>query len=426
MKKVLFIAFCFPPHPAIGSQRPYRLTKYLPQYGWESIILTHKLQKRAPEGYRVIETDYKDVISSIKTRIFSDSKKTLHEQLGIAISKDIDSPTWKSKLIKLIREVITFPDGKRGWYNFALRAASELLERERVDAIISTSDPVTSHLIARKLKQKYKIPWIADLRDLWTNNPYCYKFEFIKYFEKRLELKTLSDADAIVTVTEPWIDSLKTLHQNKKIFCVTNGYDDEEFPELPSKLTSKFTLTYTGQLYNGKRDPSLLFKVVSQLINEHKINKEAIEIRFYGQKEGWLIEEVNKYNLEGIVNFYGFMPRDKVLEKQRDTQILLLFLWDNKKEENFCPGKVYEYFGARRPIVAIGRSKGVVKRLLEETNSGKCINETTELKKCLYEYYQEFTKFGKIKCHSNGNIENYTYRSIAKRYSGILNNLVMK
>ncbi|MCP4367656.1 MAG: glycosyltransferase family 4 protein [Deltaproteobacteria bacterium] len=426
MKKVLIIAYSFPPHPNIGSQRPYRLAKYFPRHGWEATVLSVKRSGKLPEHIRVIETDYNDVRAILKSKIGISPEKGLHEQLGINVTKNFKHKSLKSKLIKLVREIIAFPDPERGWRRIAIEAASELLKRERVDAIISTSSPVTSHLIARKLKHKFRIPWIADLRDLWTQNPYMNKFCLIKYFEKRLELRTLSYADALVTVTEPWIDTLKAIHRDKKVYCVTNGYDDDDFTKLSSKLTSKFTLTYTGTLYSGKRDPSLLFKVTTELINKKLIDRDLIEIRFYGPEENWLIDDIKRNNMDGVVRFCGFLPRNEVLKRQRESQLLLLLLWDNKNEAGFCPAKVYEYFGAGRPIIAIGGQEHVVKGMLETTNAGKYTWNFDMLRYALLEYYNEFVEFGKVKCASNSNIENYTYDAITNRYSEILNGLVTK
>jgi len=426
MKKVLIIAYSFPPRPDVGSQRPYRLAKYFPDFGWEPIVLTAKLLGEPPEGIKIIETNYKDIDSAIKSRFGFNPEKGLHEQLGIRITKDFNYQTWKSKFIKLIKEIIYFPDAQRGWYKYALKSASECLEREEVDAIISTSSPVTAHLIARKLKRKYKILWIADLRDPWTQNPYVNKFGLIRYFERRLELKTLSNADALVTVTDPWLDLLGALHKNKEILCVTNGYDEDDFPDLTTKLTNKFVITYTGILYNGKRDPSLLFKVISQLIVENKINRDLIEIRFYGPKEDWLVEEIKKYKLEGIANVYGRIPREEVLKKQKESQLLLVLLWNNKNEEGFCPAKIYEYFGSRRPVLAIGGHGGVVKDLLAITDAGRFADNSDNLRDILLNYYQEFIQLGEVRYNGNANIENYSYKLIAKRYSEILNGLILK
>ena len=426
MKKVLIVSYHFPPIQTIGAQRPYRLAKYFPKYGWMPIVLTIKHPGKPPEGIRIIETEYTDIFDKIKLRTGFKPDKPIHEQLGIKITKNYKYSTLKSKTIKFAREIISFPDEKKGWYQFAIKSANELLNTERIDAIISTSYPVISHLIARKLKQKYNIPWAADLRDLWWQNPYHNRSFIIKYLDQRLELKTLSDADCLVTVTKPWIDTFKILHKNKKIFCITNGFDSEDFSSLPLELNTKFTLTYTGTLFNGKRDPSLLFKVVEQLIAENKINSDLIEIRFFAPQEDWFIDDIRKYKLEGIVNTYGFIPRDDVLARQKESQILLLLLWDSKSEEGFCPGKVYEYLGAKRPIIAIGGYKHVVKGILKLTAAGKYAWNFDTLRNVLLEYYQEFIESGKIECHSNKNVNNFTYNLITKKYSDVLNSLVYK
>jgi len=424
MKKVLIIAYFFPPQQTIGSQRPYRLAKYFPKYGWGPTVLTAKRIENKPEGINIIETEYKDIVESIKSAIGLNPNKGIHEQLGIETSKNFKYLSWKSKLIKLLRDIIQFPDQQRGWYKYAIQSACEFLSKEEVDIIISTSPPATSHLIAGKLKQKYNIPWIADLRDPWTQNSDYNKFGFIRYFEKQLELNTFSCADALVTVTDPWVEDLKMLHKKEKVFCVANGFDEDDFPKMPIKLTDKFTLTYTGQLYNGKRDPSLLFKVVSQLIQENKINKDSVEIRFYVPKENWLIEEIKEFNLERIVTVHGLIPRDEVLIRQRESQLLLLLLWEKENEDGLCPGKLYEYFGAMRPIIAMGGYGGVVKSLLEKTNAGKFSESEEELKQVLLEYYNEFINNRNIVCSSNKYIDNYTYASITEKYSNILNTVV--
>jgi hypothetical protein len=425
MKKVLIISFYFPPLQNIGARRPFGLAKYLPRFGWEPIVLTIKLPGKPPDGIRVIETDYKDVLSEWKSRLRFNAQKGLHEQVNIKETKNFDYSTWKSKAIKFVKEIIAFPDEFIGWYRYGLDAASELLEREHIDAIISTSYPVTAHLIASKLKQKYSIPWVADFRDLWTQNHYVTKYGLIRFFERRMEFKTLFDANVLVTAN-PLADVLRVLHKNKEIFCITNGYDVDDFHDTTAKLTDKFTITYTGRLYNGKRDPAMLFKVVQQLIAEKRIEGNLVEIRFFGPKEQWLLDEIDKYNLKGVVSVNDFISREKAIEIQKESQILLLLLWNNKDEDGIYPGKVFEYLGAKRPIIAIGRRGSVVQRLLDETNSGKFAEDANTLERLLLDYYAEYIEYGEIKCHSNENINNYIYGIISKKYSEILNKLIVQ
>ncbi|MFN6946559.1 MAG: hypothetical protein ACK4ND_16550, partial [Cytophagaceae bacterium] len=246
-----------------------------------------------------------------------------------------------------------------------------------------------------------------------------------KYFERRLESKTLFNADVLVTVTPKFEHILKRVYGNKKVVLITNGYDSDDYiDDQEVKLTDKFTITYTGNFYSKKIDPSLLFIAVSELIKENKLNKHLIEIRFYSKKASWLLNDAKKYNLQDIVNYYGYIDREKILQKQKESQILLVLLENRNIEITYCPAKIYEYLGAKRPIIAIGGDGGYAKDILETTNAGKFAKNVTELKDILVGYYKEFLESGKVKCQSNSNIESYTYENIAKRYSEVLNRLI--
>ena len=424
LKKCLLIAYYFPPREGIGSQRPSKLAKYFPEFGWEPIVLTAQLPGKPQNGLRIIETDYKDVLASAKSLFGFDRNRSLQEQINIHVSKNYTHDTLRSKIIKFAKEIIAYPDYQRGWYKYAIQSAHEFLEKEKVDILLSTSSPVISHVIARELKKMYRIPWVADLRDLWTQNHFYGKYRLIRYFEKRLELKTLALSDAIVTVTPGFEDKLKILHEDKSTHCLTNGFDGEDF-KGSRKLKGKFAITHTGMLYAGRRDPSLLFEALSMLIDENKIDRKLLELRFYGPQEDWLFDEVKKYRLDGNV-VYGNVSREQALEKQRESQILLLLLDKNNNEEDVYPAKLFEYFGARRPIIAFGGSGGAVKDLLEKTKAGEFAMNKEGLKSILYKCYQQFVAAGEVGCSSNDHFKKFMYENITKRYAEILNGIVMK
>ncbi len=426
MKKVLIIAYCFPPMPAVGSQRSYKLAKYFQYFGWEPTILTVERPGDLPGDVRVIATAYTDRIVSIKRMIGFDPGTGVHEQWGIPVTKNFNYPTWKSKTIGFVRQVIAFPDDARGWYRHAVKTASELLDKEKVDAVISTSYPVTSHLIARKIKQQYGIPWVADLRDLWTQNHYYRKSGIVSFFEQRLEMKTLSDADMLVTISEPLVDVLKSRYLNKDVRCVTNGYDPDDFEASSTGLAENFTITYTGSLYNGKRDPSMLLETIAELIKEGKIARDRAEIRFFGTHEEWLVDDIKKYGLNDVVKVCGLVSREQAIKKQKESQLLLLLLWNDKDEKGVYTGKIFEYLGSQRPILAIGGSGSIVKELLTSTNSGHFAENKRQLKTILLQYYQDFIAAGTVKYSCNGKLKDYTYNSIAEKYSSILNEVTAK
>lgn len=414
MDKFLFISFYYNHDNEIASKRLQGIAKYLPKYGWQPIVIVPKTQNKTVEfeGVRIIETDYEDMIA-----------KFLPNSKGNETKTDTVPQSQPNKLvskaISIAGEIFAYPDGMKYWKKPAFNVCSEIIENEEIKGIISSSFPITSHIIAHDLKEKYNIPWIADLRDLWNLNPYISHTHIRNYFEKRLELKTFENVDILTTTTPLAKKTLQSLHPTKKIVSVVSGYDPEDFKGLKqSKKSDKLTLMYAGSLYNGKRDPSILFEAISQLINENKIESNKIAIDFYGDTTN-LAELSQKYNIEQIVNIHGKVSHGEVLQNQMNSDILLLISWMSEKEKMFIPGKVYEYMGSRKPILSIGYKEGSLKELIEKTNIGYHISSLEDGKKAIYEYYLKYIN-NELKYSGNEFAEEYSMKNTAKNFSELL------
>ena len=261
------------------------------------------------------------------------------------------------------------------WYHDALLAGEKIIRNERIDAILSTSPPVTSHLVAKTLAEKYHIPWVADFRDLWSQNHYL-SYSFIrKYFERKLEVKIIRTASAVTTVSQPLADKLALLHKNKKIFSITNGFDPELINTDNTAVDQSFNIVYTGVLYKGKRDPTPLFVVMNDLSDKGCIKREDIKIDFFGSPEDWIQEDSAKYHLQEYITQHGLVTHETAIAEQRKAQLLLLLTWDNPEEKGVYTGKLFEYLAARRPILSFGHTsgEGVIKELpCSDTRRGAC------------------------------------------------------
>ncbi len=403
----------------IGGVRLYGLAKYLLECGWNPIILTPVLPGEPDPRFRVIQTPYDDVVGLWKKRMGLNTKESLNAQLGVSRAKD--RPSVIDRLVYLPNEVITYPDPIRGWYKHAVQAGERLLQSERIDAILSSSYPITCHLIAKTLAEKYPIPWVADLRDLWTQNSYSNHCALRRFAEKRLELQTLGKANALVTVSRPLADDLSRLHAHKPVYVITNGFDPEDASFAPPELTDKFTITYTGALYGGKRDPSMLFEALKNLISDGVIDPERVEVRFFGSQDPWLFDEIKGAGLDGIVKVFGFVPRDQALLRQRESQLLLLLLWNNPQDKGVYTGKVFEYLAAGRPIIALGGpEESVVKDLLNETQAGHYISSLEDLEFVLSRYYSEYLRTGAIPRTKESAIMKYSHLEMAKKFADLL------
>jgi glycosyltransferase involved in cell wall biosynthesis len=398
LKNVLIITFYFPPSPGIGGVRPYGLAKYLPLYGWNPIFLTPELPGDPDPKICVIQTPYYDVIEGWKRRFGLNPKKALTTYTQIKRKKD--EPSIIDRLVFIPNEFITYPDGKIGWYDYAFIEGERIIQTTHIDAILSSSHPETCHLIAKALAEKHHIPWVADFRDLWQNHYSSYS-RLKKYFLKNLEIRTLKHASAITTVSQPLVEKLEILHKNKPIFAIKNGFDPESINPENNEIDDYFTIVYTGDLYEGKRDPTQLFAAIHDLCRDNVIKRDHIRIHFFGypkfEFENWLQEEILKYDLQDLVTLHGRVSHNTAISEQRKAQILLLLMWDNQDEKGVYTGKLFEYLAARRPIISFGFPEGgVVKDLLDQTQAGVHAGNFDELKGAIIRSYQEYKKYGKV------------------------------
>jgi glycosyltransferase involved in cell wall biosynthesis len=425
MKRVLLIAYAYPPCPEIGALRPAGLAKYLPRFGWEPTVLTVKLPGLRPSCAAVMETGDEDVLQAWKVRLGLEGKRSLHEQLGLPLTQKRDSQLMHTKVLFAMRYLLAFPDSTKGWIPFATQALHEIKKSMTVDAVLTTSPPVSAHMIGQKAKEMFGCPWVADLRDLWSQN-LAQGNDLVRLLERSVERKTLRDADALVSVSEPWADRLRECYPDKSVFSITNGFDADDFRPKPEALTPSFTITYTGRLYEGKRDPTPLFEAIQELIQDGAMSREVVRVRFYGSIEPWLPALVRSFGLEDVVEVAGTVSRDEALRRQRESQILLMLCWSDLRETGQHTGKVFEYLGARRPVLAIGGSRGVVTDLLEQTKSGMHAQCKEELKSTLLRWYAEHRQTGRVLCRGDERkIHAYTHEQMAKKFAEVLEGVTM-
>ena len=469
MKKVILIAFYFNQVNEIASKRLRGLAEYLPDFGYEPIVIVPDLgftpQENDSLNARIITTEYEDMFSHYLSKFHFKGSSSSNEDTDsnqvkesssanssandkLKDSSSVENPI-ASKAISLAGEIMAYPDGMKYWHDPAFKAASEIIENEEIAGIISSSWPITCHTIAKDLKNKYGIPWIADLRDLWNLNPYVSHTAIRSRFERNLEMKTFEDVDVLTVTTDLAAQTLATLHPDKKIVPILSGYSKEDFRIIDEVLSennqlalsetegsaetnqdysnengtdSKLKFIYAGSLYSGKRDPSLLFKAIRELEDENKIDSSRLDITFYGDS-GNLSDIANEYGLSNILNIGGKVPHKTVLEKEAQSDILLLISWNSPQEQMFIPGKIYEYFALEKPVLSIGYKSGSLKDLIDKTRIGYHVATLEDTKKAILKFYEEFMEKGTVELNSNLNIEEYSMETMAGKFARLLDDL---
>ncbi len=429
-KKVLVVSFYFPPTNKIAAVRLGKLAKYLPQFGWQPFVLTADEVK----GYSQDLPVEIDEVNICRIPYFA---------LGSAISYGLiggqrtiyqaqpRSSAWRRALYKVIRlmePVYTLPMIRTltlepvGWYHHALKKGLEIISKEKFDIIFSSYGPSMSHLVASRLHRQTGIPWVAEFRDLWSLNPYLRKVQPFHFFEKEREKRAMKGSSLLVTVSEPAAKQLEALH-SKKVVVICNGFDEDDYlDDVP--LTTKFTITYTGNIYPGKQDPSPLFKAIAELEKEGRISPDDFEVRFFGGGTlTSLLPAIRHHHLEHIVKIYGLIPFKESIRKQKESTVLLSLGWNDPGEKGFYTAKVFEYLGARRPILAIGLKGDVVDELLKETGAGVMVSEVSETKALLSQWMKEFKQSGAILSHfkpDEAAISRYTRKQQAAKLAQLL------
>lgn len=433
MKRVLVITNLFHASPRIPG-----LCKYIGEFGWEPVILCTPLGKDPQsrlgppndftEKFHVIEVNYPDTIAKIKELFGFKKDGGSRAQIEKKFGGEKQSPlkTLLRKMVILSAASLVYPDEMRFWRKPATKKARELLRNEHFNAILSSSSPVTSHSIAQAAKKTSQLPWVADLRDLWTqNHNYLYP-KLRKRIEEGLERRTLEDADALTTVSDSLADKLKNRFHIEPTYNIPNGFDPEMVNDPPVPLTKQFTVTYTGSIYVGKQDPKKILKALRESVDAGLINSKDVQLRFYGIKQDWLQNDIEGLGLQDIASQYGPISRPESFFRQRESQVLLVFGWEDPKEIGVFPIKAFEYMAARRPILATGGTLGEkFKLMLEETSAGLHGIETEKIKEILLRYYQAYQNNGAVPFVGKPEeIDRYSYRAMAKKFAAVLDEAV--
>lgn len=372
IKNVLIISFAYPPRNSIGSTRISKMSKSLADNGYNPIIIT------APKGNSEDDSPIEIPEKNIHRVEFFD----IWILINYLCKRELIFIRFLGKILKYF---IPFGSNRMPerrlffWRKSAYKTACAIIATNNIDFIYSSSSPPGTAIIASKLSEKYSIPWVVEFRDLWTKNPYDTRNRVHQYLEEKYEKKIIKNARAIVTVSNPLKEVMEKMH-NKPSFIIYNGYDPAEYNFEKLKFGVKFKIIHTGTIYEGKRDPSNLFRALNILENRSFNLLKNTEIEFYGNGlEKILGPLIKKFKVEEYVKIKGRIQRKDILDRQISAAILLLLTWNDEKAKGTLTGKLFEYIGSKRPIIACSYEKGAVNELMSECNIGIVSNDPEQL-----------------------------------------------
>jgi glycosyltransferase involved in cell wall biosynthesis len=431
-KRVLIITYYWPPSGGSGVQRWLKTTKYLRDYGWEPIIfkpidgeypeLDHSLLKDVPKDITIIESKIWEPYKLYKS--ITGRKKSEKVQVGF-LNED-KKPGVRDKISKWIRGNFFIPDARKYWVKPAYRKISEWLKDNHVDAIVSTGPPHTTHLIAMKIKKKFGVPWLADFRDPWTGIDFYDQLMLTSWADKKhrsLEKQVLINANSVVTVsTNCKIDLEKIV--NRKINVVNNGFDEDDFNNLPTINYDSFIITHLGSM-NGDRNPKILWEAIAELIQDDELFKMNLKIRFIGKTDRSIFETCKKLGIYSFIDNLNYMPHIEAVKKTSESSVLLLPLNDTPNVKGIAPGKLYEYLALDRSILCIGPTDGDAAAIICETNSGYVVDfkDKKTMKEVLQKLFELYTSKS---VNENSEIKKYSRKILTGKIAELLNTISNK
>lgn len=384
-KNVLIIAYYFPPMGLSGVQRTVKFVKYLPDFGWKPFVLTTGSSRYFAFDESLLN-DFKDKPVEIFRTNTKKSQKNDH--------KIQNFPNYTiQKIGRVLTQAIYQPDRFIKWKKSAIELGEKIIKENKIDAIFATAPPFTDFLVALELAEKYDIPFIMDYRDVWVDNPFHYYVTPLhKSYSIKLEENLLKKTSkAIVTnrfAKEIILRRYKFISHDD-IAIIPHGYDPDDFKEIEFNHNPNFfTITHSG-LFQDDRNPKYFLKAVSQFLKNNPSAIDKLRLRFIGLMRKSHQKLLKKYNLQKITTLTGNLSHRESIKNLLESDLLWLVVNDIYRS----PGKLFEYFGAEKPIL-ICAPEGIMRKTALESKAAIGVDpkDIKEIEQALSTFYNLWSK----------------------------------
>ncbi|MFH0989466.1 MAG: glycosyltransferase [bacterium] len=436
MKKVLIVSYYFPPSGGPGVQRVLKFVKYLPEFDWQPVVLTVQ-DGDFPARDESLLAEISPHAIVYRTKIF-EPYRLYRTFTGKPANAPVDvenipqagkKQSLTESVAEFVRSTLFIPDARIGWYPYAVKAGKEIIVREQIQALYSSSPPYTTALIAKRLSRSAGIPWVAGFRDPWTGFLSTPDRWFLPAaIDRHLERSVYQRATRIETawrgIQKDILKKIPSLDQSKFIYH-PNGYDAEDYPSLESRTDHRFTVTYTGSMY-GKRNPRSFIQAVEQLVASGKVDPQRIRLKFIGRFGAEVREMLNNSMLRESIAIIPYLPHSESIEALLHSHALLLVVDEAKGSDEIVPGKVFEYLGAQRPIIALA-IEGAVASLIRETKAGFVAHNQDQqaIQAAFVECYENFLYHHSAFEPDREAIRQYDRREITRSLATLLDSLIL-
>jgi glycosyltransferase involved in cell wall biosynthesis len=375
-----------------------KFVRYLPEFGWDPAVLTvrdgdypardESLLAEIPPEVPVERTSIPEPYTLYRKL----TGRTRGSPVDVNVNQEAGARRpFRESVAEWVRGMFFIPDARVGWLATGIRPGVELARRFQADLVYSSSPPYTTALLGRAIARRAGIPWVPEFRDPWSGFLSAPKRpEPARSFERRLEHGVYRDAPRIVVAWEGIARDFAEKYpgpDRSKFRWIANGYDPEDLAGASPVANDRFTVVYTGSMY-GVRNPEVFLRAAAKLLAAGRMDPSRVRLRFVGRFGDEVKAMFRRPGVAPVVEERGYLPHGESIQELLGAHALLLVVDDVPGAREIVPGKVFEYIGARRPILALA-PEGAVAKLIRETGAvtvlaGSDVEGTAEALAALY------------------------------------------
>ncbi|MBK9249679.1 MAG: glycosyltransferase [Ignavibacteria bacterium] len=356
-RTVLVIAYYFPPMGLSGVLRTVKLIKHLADYGWKPIVLT-----TTPRTFYAYDETLLTQLEERNVEIYrTPAKKGILTSRRTGIKKL--PGFFRKNFIRPVSKLIYQPDPTIRWRKQAMMTANEIMRNHRVNIILATAPPFSDFMIASEIAEEHSLPFVVDYRDSWIDTSSPVPFRTSKM--RKLEANILARAAKTIVTTRFAKENLIRRYQavgHEDVMILPHGYDGDDFRvENASKVSHEnFILTHCG-VFQEDCTPKYFLKALSNFISKNPTIKSKIEARFVGTMQPNHTKYIAKYGLDGVVHCTGYVPHNEAIKHLCESDVL----WLTANNAERLPGKLFEYIGAKKPLLVCAPDGSICKTAID-------------------------------------------------------------
>jgi len=411
----LILSYYWPPSGGSGVQRWMYFAKYLKQLGWEPIVITvDEKQASYPEldqsllkeveGIRVIKTATREPLR-LYSRLTSGSASQ-----GIP-QGEVNTKSIFGQLAAYIRGNYFIPDARKGWVPFAVKAAIKLLKHEKIEHLITTGPPHSTHLAGLQLINLFPLNWWVDFRDPWTDvfyNNLMRRSKNSQAKDAQLERTVLQRASGIITtIGGKFHQNLKAKAPGQNVITLANGFDAElmnGIDSLPPKEV--FHVVYTGLLTQQQAYPSIL-KTLRQLKGDR-----PIRFSLAGNISDNILDEIRTALPNVEVVYHGYLDHAAAIALMKSGHLLLNFIFSGATTQ-MISGKLLEYFATQIPVLSLGDPLSAAGEFIAKGSCAKMIDSEDHI--AIRAFVQELFEGNIPQKNKMEDLEHWSRKAITQR-----------